>query len=62
MKYNELARMLKKIGCYDTGKEMNGHPLWFSPKTNKKFKMSKHGSEEVRYGTLQSILKQAGLK
>lgn len=62
MKYNELIRKLKKAGCYDTGEQMNGHPIWYSPKTGKEFKMSNHGSEEVTNGTLNAILKAAGLK
>lgn len=62
MKYNELERLLKKIGCYDTGKTCNGHPLWYSPKTGKQFKMSHHKHEEVATGTLKSIKKDSGLE
>lgn len=61
MKYNELARKLRKIGCFDTGEQANGHPLWFSPKTGHTFKMSNHGSEEVPPGTLKQIKKDSGL-
>ena len=62
MKYKELAKILKKAGCYDTGQTLNGHPKWFSPVTGKSFKMSHHGSDEVANGTLNAILKDAGLK
>lgn len=62
MKYSELEKKLRKAGCYDTGKSMSGHPIWYSPKTGKSFKMSNHGSEEVANGTLNAILKCAGLK
>ncbi len=62
MKYTELERLLKRNGCYDTGEQANGHPLWFSPKTGRVFRMSNHGSQEVPRGTLQQILKDAGLK
>lgn len=62
MKYNELEKKIKKAGCFDTGKQMAGHPIWHSPKTGKDFKMSNHGSEEVATGTLNAILKAAGLK
>lgn len=61
MKYNELERKLKKLGCYDTGQQMAGHPIWHSPITGKDFKMSNHGSEEVATGTLKSIKRAAGL-
>ncbi len=62
MKYNELHKKLREIGCYDTEKERAGHPLWYSPRTGKYFTTSRHGSEEVAPGTLNSIMKAAGLK
>lgn len=62
MKYRELEKMVKKNGCYDTGRQQNGHPLWINPKTGMEFQMSNHRSEEVATGTLNKILKAAGLK
>lgn len=62
MKYYELERLVKKAGCYDTKEQRAGHPLWINPKTGVKFTMSNHGSQEVAKGTLNSILKAAGLK
>lgn len=62
MKYSELEARLKKIKCFDTGDEQNGHPLWYSPVTRKWFQMSHHRSEEVARGTLSKIMKDAGLK
>lgn len=62
MKYSELERKLKKIGCYYTGRVEAGHPLWYSPKTNKFFPMSHHRSEEVATGTLRSIKNDSGLE
>ncbi len=62
MKYSELEALLRKIGCYDTGRDRHGHPLWFSPKTGKVFQMSHHRKKEVALGTLSKILKDAGIK
>ena len=63
MKYNELHRLLREIGCYPLkGKEIAGHPAWFSPLTGQKFPTSHHLSEEVKRGTLRNILKASGLK
>ena len=62
MKYSELERQLKKIGCYSTGGSINGHPEWYSPVTNKYFPMSHHQHQEVASGTLRKIKKDAGLK
>ena len=60
MKYSELERLLRKFGCYDTGKQQNGHPLWFSPITGRTFKMSNHHSQEIKFGTLKNILDKSG--
>ena len=62
MKYRELEKVLRRFGCYDTGEVQNGHPLWYSPKTGFTFQMSHHRSEEVARGTLNRIMKDAGLK
>lgn len=62
MKYNELHRILKENGCYLTKKQRAGHPEWFSPITGRKFTTSNHGSQEVKAGTLKSIIKDSGIK
>lgn len=62
MKYSELEKKLKKAGCYDIRRQMNGHPLWYSPITGLNFKMSNHKSEEIAKGTLKAISKQSGVK
>jgi predicted RNA binding protein YcfA (HicA-like mRNA interferase family) len=61
MKYSELERRLKLIGCYCV-KNGKKHPIWFSPLTGNEFDMSHHRSEEVKFGTLKSIAKLSGVK
>lgn len=61
MKYNELEKRLKAAGCYEL-KASGNHPTWYSPITNKRFQTSHHKSEEVKPGTLKSILRDAGIK
>ncbi|MCQ2323807.1 MAG: type II toxin-antitoxin system HicA family toxin [Paludibacteraceae bacterium] len=61
MKYNELHKLLRRIGCYPLDQQMAGHPVWYSPLTQKKFTTSNHGNHEVATGTLRSIKKISGL-
>ena len=61
MKYSELHKLLKAAGCYEITRKGN-HPIWYSPKTGKKFQTSHHGSEEVKPGTLRSIKRDAGIQ
>jgi len=60
MKYSELERKLKKAGCYYV-RDGKKHPIWYSPLTRKEFQTSQHKNEEVKSGTLQSILRDSGL-
>lgn len=61
MNYGELKRMISKSGCkfYKEGKR---HEKWINPQTGEIFPIGRHDREEVADGTLQSILKAAGLK
>ena len=61
MKYSELERKLKQFDCkwFRNGKR---HQIWHSPITGKYFEMSYHQSQEVKPGTLKSILTSAGVK
>lgn len=61
MKYSELHKKLKEAGCYIIRQGSN-HPIWYSPQTEKEFTTSRHESQEVKTGTLNNILKTAGLK
>ena len=61
MKYSELKKMLKAHHCY---KQSEGarHENWYSPATNKIFQVGRHDIQDVKKGTLNKILKDAGLK
>ncbi len=61
MKTSELVKILKKNDCCLTahGKE---HDEWYSPITEKYFRVPRHGSKEIATGTANRILKDAGLK
>ena len=60
MKVSELVRILTKAGCYLYRNGAN-HDIWFSPITNQTFPVPRHGSQELRDGTLKSIKKMAGI-
>jgi len=59
-KYAELKREFKKAGCY---KESDGknHEWWFSPITNERFQMGRHGGEEVKPRAEMTLRRQAGV-
>ncbi len=61
MRYGELKRKLRKAGCYKD-REGWSHEWWYSPKTGEYFPVGRHDGEEAKSGTVNSILKAAGLK
>lgn len=61
MTYGELKRLLRKNGCY-LEREGKRHEIWYSPKTDKRFQLGRHNTEEVASGTLGNIKKEAGLE
>ena len=60
LRYSELEKELKKIGCYILRQGAN-HTIWYSPITGKNFPVSRHKTEEIPNGTLKSIKRDAGL-
>ena len=60
MKGSELVKNIKKAGCYKVREGAN-HEIWYSPITRKNFTVPRHYSHEVKAGTANSILKDAGV-
>ena len=60
IKVSELVKILRENGCRFI-KHGGEHDEWASP-TGKKFRIPRHPSKEIPKGTLNKILKDAGLK
>ena len=60
MTYSELKRLLRYNGCKKDSEGKN-HEIWYSPISDRFFPVGRHTSEEVPNGTLNAILKQAGI-
>jgi predicted RNA binding protein YcfA (HicA-like mRNA interferase family) len=61
MKTSEALKKLKKAGCYflEHGGE---HDCWYSPLTKKRFRVSRHASQELATGTRKNIETLSGVK
>ena len=62
MKVSELIKLLKrtkKCHLVEHGKE---HDRWHSDITGKDFRIPRHPSKDIKQGTLERILKDAGIK
>ena len=61
MKPKEIVRLLKKKGFVQIPNNNGAHQTYLNPETGDKVTVSMH-SKELKRGTEQAILKQAGLK
>lgn len=57
MKVSQLTRALTKAGCF-VKRHGGNHDVWFSPKTGLTAVVPRHGSEELKFGTLRNIQKR----
>ena len=60
MKTQELLKLLKKNGC-SVLRNGSRHDIWYSNITVKQFSVPRHKAE-IPAGTLNNILKDAGIK
>lgn len=60
MKTQELLKILKKNNC-KLKRNGSRHDIWYSELTGKEFTVPRHKAE-IPIGTLNNILKEAGLK
>lgn len=61
MKVNELVRLLERDGWMSV-RQSGSHRVYRHPSKPGQLTVPVHGSKEIATGTLNSILKQAGLK
>jgi len=62
VKYSELEKRIKATTNCRFFRNGSNHPIWKNPDTGELFEMSRHRSEEVKPGTLKSIIRKSGVK
>ena len=59
MKYREIVKRLKALGCYEIKRKGKGsHRKWINPVAKKGTVIPDWGSKDLKQGTLKAILKQ----
>lgn len=61
MRYRELAKRLKKMGCHQLRTAKGSHKYWQNPATNQVVSVPDWGGKDLRAGTVRSILKDLGI-
>jgi len=62
MKYNEIARKLKKFGCEEIPRRGKGsHRKWINNAAGKGTIIPYHAAKDLKTGTVKAIVSQLGL-
>ncbi len=61
MKYAELARKLRRLGCYRTRYGAGSHEIWRNPATCKQAPIPYHRTKDIGPKLLSRILRQLGI-
>ncbi len=58
MKYGELARKLRRLGCHFTRYGAGSHEIWRNPVTGKQTPIPYHSTKDIGPKLLARILRQ----
>jgi predicted RNA binding protein YcfA (HicA-like mRNA interferase family) len=61
MKYAELTRKLRRLGCYFTRYGAGSHEIWRNPASGKQVPIPYHRSKEIGPELLSRILHQLSI-
>ncbi|HFE66467.1 MAG TPA: type II toxin-antitoxin system HicA family toxin [Chloroflexi bacterium] len=58
MKYKEVTRRLRSLGCEFKRQADGSHEIWWHPGKRKFTVIPRHGGRDIPKGTLRAILRQ----
>jgi predicted RNA binding protein YcfA (HicA-like mRNA interferase family) len=61
MRYRELARRLRQLGCEEDRQGKGDHVLWRNPKNSKLTPIPDWGNRDLKPGTVRAIIRELGI-
>ena len=61
MRYRELTKRLRKMGCYQVRQGKGSHTLWYNPATDGEAVIPDWGGKDIPPGTVRGVLQQLGI-
>lgn len=62
MRYKEIAKLLRSMGCYEIPRRSGGsHRKWFNPGSGRGTVIPDWGDKDLKKGTVKAALKQLGI-
>jgi len=63
VKYRDVARKLRQLGCRELPRRSGGsHRKWFNPATGRATVLPDWGARDLKLGTLRAAIRQLGLE
>ena len=61
MRYRELAKRLRKLGCHEMRAGKGSHLVWHNPATGMVAAVPDWGSKDLAPGTVRAIIRELGI-
>jgi predicted RNA binding protein YcfA (HicA-like mRNA interferase family) len=61
MRYQQLARRLRELGCEELRQAKGSHRFWRNPATGQVTSAPDWGAKDLAPGTVRSIIRQLGI-
>jgi mRNA interferase HicA len=61
VKYREVEKKLRKLGCVELKSKGGSHRKWINPREDCGAPVPDWGSKDLKMGTLRAAIKQLGL-
>ncbi|MFQ5814148.1 MAG: type II toxin-antitoxin system HicA family toxin [Anaerolineae bacterium] len=62
MKYRELIKKLRKLGCEFVRQAPGSHEIWWNPANRHFTSIPRHKGKDLPKGTVRAILRHLGIK
>jgi predicted RNA binding protein YcfA (HicA-like mRNA interferase family) len=61
MRYGDVAKRLRKLGCHVMRAGKGSHRIWHNPATGKVAAVPDWGSKDLAPGTVRAIIRELGI-
>jgi len=61
MRYRELAKRLRRLGCEELRQGRGSHHIWYNPANNKVASIPNWGNKDLAPGTVRAVLRELGI-
>jgi mRNA interferase HicA len=61
MRYREIAKRLRRLGCQELREGKGSHRIWYNPAMEKVAAVPDWGSRDLAPGTVRAIIRELGI-